>query len=171
MKFETADLCDDNKDKSIQVLSNEFKNYGGLKECYGEIVTVKLDKSNWLLLEMLRDEDGKGKIVVVDNAQYFFGVVGDKLLAFAKKNNWQAIILNGYVRDIKQTKHIDVALYAIGSCPLRNFEKQTLHEEINSVLVELPLIKGIIYTPMKTVSLFARKNSFKHKRFTFMFKY
>ncbi|WP_419770080.1 MAG: S-adenosylmethionine--2-demethylmenaquinone methyltransferase [Candidatus Marinarcus sp.] len=123
MKFETADLCDDNKDKSIQVLSNEFKNYGGLKECYGEIVTVKLDKSNWLLLEMLRDEDGKGKIVVVDNAQYFFGVVGDKLLAFAKKNNWQAIILNGYVRDIKQTKHIDVALYAIGSCPLRNFEK------------------------------------------------
>lgn len=123
MEFETADLCDDNKDKKIQVLSSEFKNYGGLKKCAGEIVTVKLDKSNWRLLEMLRDEDGQGKVVVVDNAQYFYGVVGDKLMAFAKNNNWKAIILNGYVRDVAHTKNIEVGLYAIGTCPLRNFEK------------------------------------------------
>ncbi|PLY09004.1 MAG: S-adenosylmethionine--2-demethylmenaquinone methyltransferase [Arcobacter sp.] len=123
MIFDTADLCDDNQDKKIEVLSNEYKNYGGLKKCAGEIVTIKLDKSNWELLEMLRDENGEGKVVVVDNARYFFGVVGDKLMAFAKKNNWQAIIINGYVRDTSYTKDIDVALYAIGTCPLRNFEK------------------------------------------------
>lgn len=123
MDFETADLCDDNQDKKIQVLSSEFKNYGGLEKCSGEIVTIKLDKSNWRLLEMLRDENGEGKVVVVENAKYFYGVVGDKLMAFAQKNNWKAIILNGYVRDTKYTKDIDVALYAIGTCPLRNFEK------------------------------------------------
>ncbi|MDD2291192.1 MAG: ribonuclease E activity regulator RraA [Aliarcobacter sp.] len=122
MSIHTADLCDENKDKKIAVLSAKFKNYGGLKEFSGEIVTVKLDKSNWRLLEMLRDEDGKGKIVVVDNAQQFYGVVGDKLMTFAKKNNWKAIILNGYVRDIDETKNIDVGLLAIGTCPLRNFE-------------------------------------------------
>ncbi|PLY05675.1 MAG: S-adenosylmethionine--2-demethylmenaquinone methyltransferase [Arcobacter sp.] len=123
MEFETADLCDDNQDKKLQVLSSDYKNYGGLKKCFGQIVTVKLDKSNWRLLELLRDEDGDGKIVVVDNAKFFYGVVGDKLMAFAKKNNWQGIILNGYVRDIAYTKDIDVALYAFGTCPLRNFEK------------------------------------------------
>ncbi len=123
MNIHTADLCDDNKDKNIQVLSSKFKNYGGLKEFSGQIVTVKLDKSNWLLLEMLRDENGEGKIVVVDNSQEFFGVVGDKLMAFAKNNNWKAIILNGYVRDTNETKNIDVGLLAIGTCPLRNFEK------------------------------------------------
>jgi len=122
MSIHTADLCDENKDKKIAVLSAKFKNYGGLKEFSGEIVTVKLDKSNWRLLEMLRDEDGEGKIVVVDNAQEFYGVVGDKLMAFAKRNNWKAIILNGYVRDIDETKNIDVGLLAIGTCPLRNFE-------------------------------------------------
>jgi regulator of ribonuclease activity A len=122
MNFQTADLCDDNRDKEIQVLSAKFKNYGGLKKFSGQIVTVKLDKSNWRLLEMLRDEDGEGKIVVVDNSQEFFGVVGDKLMAFAKKNNWKAIILNGYVRDTDETKNIEVGLYAIGTCPLRNFE-------------------------------------------------
>ncbi len=123
MKFETADLCDDNQDKNIQVLCSEFKNYGGKKRCYGKIVTVKLDKSNWQLLEILRDEDGHNKIIVVDNAQFFYGVVGDKLMDFAKKNNWAGIIVNGYVRDTKYTKNIDVALYAVGTCPLRNFEK------------------------------------------------
>jgi len=123
MNKQTADLCDDNRDKKIQVLSSKFINYGGLKKFDGQIVTVKLDKSNWLLLEMLRDEDGEGKIVVVDNAQEFFGVVGDKLMGFALKNNWKAIILNGYVRDTDETKNIDVGLFAIGTCPLRNFEK------------------------------------------------
>uniref|UniRef100_UPI004047EDEA ribonuclease E activity regulator RraA n=1 Tax=Aliarcobacter sp. TaxID=2321116 RepID=UPI004047EDEA len=123
MNIHTADLCDDNQDKKIQVLSSKFKNYGGLKRFYGQIVTVKLDKSNWRLLEMLRDEDGQGKIVVVDNAQEFFGVVGDKLMAYADKNNWAAIILNGYVRDTDETKNISVGLFAIGTCPLRNFEK------------------------------------------------
>ena len=130
MNTQTADLCDDNKDKEIQVLSSKFKNYGGLKKFNGQIVTVKLDKSNWLLLEMLRDENGNGKIVVVDNAQEFFGVVGDKLMAFAKNNDWRAIILNGYVRDTDETKNIDVGLFAIGTCPLRNFEKTQSSRDI-----------------------------------------
>jgi regulator of ribonuclease activity A len=123
MEFEVADLCDENQDKVLQVLSSKYQNYGGLKKCAGEIVTLKLDKSNWELLEILRDEDGKNRIIVIENAQYFYGVVGDKLMALAEKNNWQGIILNGYVRDIAYTKDINVALYAIGTCPLRNFEK------------------------------------------------
>ena len=39
MNIQTADLCDDNKDKEIQVLSSKFKNYGGLKKFSGQIVT------------------------------------------------------------------------------------------------------------------------------------
>ena len=79
---------------------------------------------------MLRDENGEGKVVVVDNSQEFFGVVGDKLMTFAKNNNWKAIILNGYVRDIDETKNIDVGLFAIGTCPLRNFEKTQSSRDI-----------------------------------------
>lgn len=123
MSFAIADICDENQDKQIQVLSSEYKNFGGLKKCAGEIVTVKLDKSNWGLLEMLRDEQGDGKVVVVENARYFYGVVGDRLLTYAKNNNWKAIILNGYVRDTEVTKDIDVALFAVGTCPLRCFDK------------------------------------------------
>ena len=122
MSIHTTDLCDENKDKKIAVLSAKFKNYGGIKKFSGQIVTVKLDKSNWLLLEMLRDQDGQGRILVVDNGEEFFGVVGDRLMGFAKKNNWKAIILNGYVRDTDTTKDIEVGLLAIVTCPLRNFD-------------------------------------------------
>lgn len=122
MNIQTADLCDDNRDKKIDVLPCKFKNYGGLKNFYGQIVTVKLDKSNWLLIDILKNEDGEGKIVVVDNNQEFFGVVGDKLMSYARNNNWKAIVVNGYVRDIDNTKNINVGLLAIGTCPLRNFD-------------------------------------------------
>ncbi|NCB12138.1 MAG: S-adenosylmethionine--2-demethylmenaquinone methyltransferase, partial [Erysipelotrichia bacterium] len=94
MNIQTADLCDDNRDKKIDVLPCKFKNYGGLKNFYGQIVTVKLDKSNWLLIDILKNEDGEGKIVVVDNNQEFFGVVGDKLMSYARNNNWKAIVVN-----------------------------------------------------------------------------
>ncbi|APW64729.1 S-adenosylmethionine--2-demethylmenaquinone methyltransferase [Poseidonibacter parvus] len=123
MNMQVSDICDDNQNKKIQVLSAKFNNYGKLKKFSGQIETLKISKSNFHLLEILRDEDGKGRIMVVDNNQDFFGVVGDKLMAFALKNNWTAIIINGYVRDTFETKNIDVGLYAIGACPLRNFEK------------------------------------------------
>lgn len=123
MYFNTADLCDENQDKNIQVLSSEFKNHGGLEGFFGQIVTIKLDKSNWDLLSMLRDEDGNEKIVVVDVDREFYGVVGDKLSLFAEKNNYKAIIINGYVRDIEETKKFAIGLIALGTCPLRNFEK------------------------------------------------
>lgn len=123
MYFNTADLCDENQDKNIQVLSSEFKNFGGLEGFFGQIVTIKLDKSNWDLLSMLRDEDSDEKIVVVDVDREFYGVVGDKLSLFAEKNNYKAIIINGYVRDIEETKKFAIGLIALGTCPLRNFEK------------------------------------------------
>lgn len=123
MKFNTADLCDDNQSKQIQVLSSEYKAYGALKKFSGQIVTMKLNKSNWMLLDMLKNEDGEGKIVIVDVDRDFFGVVGDKLSAYAAKNNFKALIINGYVRDVKETKKFPIGLYAVGTCPLRNFEK------------------------------------------------
>ncbi|MBU0924438.1 ribonuclease E activity regulator RraA [bacterium] len=130
MYFSTADLCDENQDKNIQVLSSEFKNYGGLDGFFGQITTIKLNKSNWDLLSMLRDENGAEKIVVVDVDREFYGVVGDKLSLFAERNNYKAIIINGYVRDIKETNKFKIGLVALGTCPLRNFEKTNGERDI-----------------------------------------
>ncbi|WP_428026694.1 RraA family protein [Arcobacter sp.] len=115
MNFFTADLCDQHPDKTY-LLDNEFKNYGGKEKVCGEVVTVKLDRNNSELVKLLRDESGKGKIVVVDVADEYFAVVGENLMKFAFKNNYEGIIVNGYVRDTFQIKDIPVALFARGTC-------------------------------------------------------
>lgn len=116
MAFFTADICDEHSDK-VFVLKAGYRNYGGADKCQGEIVTIKLDRNNSDLIGLLRDEDGTGKVVVVEVDRAEFAVVGENLMKFAHKNNYAGIVVNGYVRDTWQIKDIPVALYAIGTCP------------------------------------------------------
>ena len=116
MNFFTADFCDEHPE-IIDVLSHDFKNYGGADKCRGEVITIKLDKNNSELIKLLRDEDGTDKVVVVDVDADFFAVVGENLMKFAQQNNYSGIIVNGYIRDTFQIKDIPVALYALGTCP------------------------------------------------------
>lgn len=123
MSFSTADLCDEFFDK-VRVLNPEFKSFGGKRKVEGTIVTMRLDKNNYDLAQMLKSEAGENRIVVVDVAQDYYAVVGDNLMKFAQDNNWQAILVNGYVRDTDETQKFDVGLFAIGTCP-RKYIPQT----------------------------------------------
>lgn len=116
MTFFTADICDEYSEQ-VAVLGAGFQNYGGASKCQGEIITIKLDKNNSDLVALLRDEDGAGKVVVVDVDQEYYAVVGENLMKFAAKNNYAGIVINGYVRDTFQITDIPVALYALGTCP------------------------------------------------------
>lgn len=116
MTFYTADICDDHADK-VAVLDSGYVNFGGADKCAGRIVTIRLDRNNADLIKLLRDEDGTGKIVVVDVAKAYFAVVGENLMKFAHQNNFAGIIVNGYIRDTFQIKDIPVALFALGTCP------------------------------------------------------
>lgn len=116
MNFFTADFCDEHPEL-VDVLSHDFKNYGGATKCRGEVITIKLDKNNSELIKLLRDEDGTDKVVVVDVDAEFFAVVGENLMKFAHQNNYSGIIVNGYIRDTFQIQDISVALYALGTCP------------------------------------------------------
>ncbi len=115
MEFFTADICDEYPEKT-SVLGAGYQNFGGADKCQGEVVTVKLDKNNSELIKLLRDEDGTGKVVVVDVDQEYYAVVGENLMKFAKNNNYAGIIVNGYIRDTFQIKDIPVVLFALGTC-------------------------------------------------------
>ncbi len=111
-----ADLCDEHSDK-VTVLEAGYRNYGGASTCEGEIVTIKLDRNNADLIKILRDEDGTGKVVVVDVDSEYYAVVGENLMKFAHSNNYAGILVNGYVRDTLQIRDIPVALFALDTCP------------------------------------------------------
>jgi len=111
----TADFCDTYPDK-VSVLGPGYSNYGGAPMCQGEVVTIQLDRNNSDLITLLRDENGQGKVVVVDSDQEYYAIVGEKLMQFAEASGFAGIILNGYIRDTFQIKDIPVALYALGTC-------------------------------------------------------
>ena len=127
MKFYTADLCD-KYPNDVRILAPIMKSYGGNKRVMGQIVTVQLTGHNKTLVELLKT-DGAGQIAVVDVGARYTAVVGDNLMKFAYENNWAGIIINGYVRDTKNTKEIDVGLFALGTCPKKTMEMSegTLH--------------------------------------------
>ena len=116
MGFFTADLCDNFSDKT-EVLGADFNSYGGNKKFKGEVITVKLDKNNKDLAELLKNNNGSGKVVIVDVNMRYFAVVGDNLMKFASDNKYEGIIVNGYIRDTVTTKEFDIGLIAKGTCP------------------------------------------------------
>ena len=116
MEFFTADICDEHPEL-VHVLDDDFTNYGAKSKFSAQVITIKLDKNNSDLVKLLRDEDGTGKVVVVDVDKEYFAVVGENLMKFAHKNNYEGIIVNGYIRDTFQIEDIDVSLFALGTCP------------------------------------------------------
>lgn len=115
----TADFCDTYPD-TVSVLGAGFSNYGGSSMCQGSVVTIELNRNNSDLITLLKDEDGQGKVVIVDAHQEYYAIVGEKLMQFAQTNNYAGIIVNGYIRDTFQIKDIPVALYALGTCPRKS---------------------------------------------------
>ena len=122
MAFATADLCDEHR-YDVRTICEEWRSYGGVESFCGEVVTVELDESNPALVELLRDTEGRGRVVVVDVAKAYYAVVGDNLMKFAHNNGWAGIVINGYVRDTKITRTIPVGLKAIGTSPRKSFKK------------------------------------------------
>lgn len=114
-EFFTADLCD-KYDDEVQVLASGFRSFGGVSKFSGQIATCRLIDNNTELIKLIKS-DGKSRVCVVDVRAKYVAVVGDRLMAFAKQNNWVGIIVNGYVRDIETTKDINVGLLALGTCP------------------------------------------------------
>jgi regulator of ribonuclease activity A len=138
MSFTTADYCDLYGEK-IKVLEVNLLSYGGIKKFKGEIVTIKLDEDNGDLVSMLRDEEGRGRVVVVDVGANFCAVVGDTLMGFAHKNGWAGIVINGFVRDTEITKNIAVGLLALGTCPRKSAKKAKSQRDINLNFAEVEI--------------------------------
>ncbi len=111
----TAEFCD-SYPENVSVLGPGYTNFGGAPMSQGKVVTIWLDRNNSDLITLLRDENGQGKVVVVDSEQAYYAIVGEKLMEFAQTNNYAGIIVNGYIRDTLQIKDIPVALYALGTC-------------------------------------------------------
>ena len=90
---------------------------------HGQISTVFCPDDNSFVREML-SENGHQKIMFIDGAKSKnVALLGDNLAALAIENNWSGIIVNGRIRDAEIISQLDVAIFALGTCPRKSSKK------------------------------------------------
>jgi regulator of ribonuclease activity A len=136
----TADLYDQ-YESEVQVAEPMLGDFGGLTHFAGPIATVKVFEDNALVRKRL-EEDGKGRVLVVDGAgSTRTALLGDNLAQLAEKNGWAGVIVHGCVRDVEDVSDLDLGVKALGTTP-RKSAKRGIGE------VEVPVFfAGITFTP------------------------
>ena len=127
LKFSVPDICDKHSDV-IQIGNIKFQSYGKKKSFHGQIETLFCPDDNSLVKKAL-NTDGKNKVLVIDaSSNTHTSIIGDQIAAAAKKNNWEGVIVNGYIRDIEVIQNIELGVLAISSVPLKT-KKNDLGKE------------------------------------------
>jgi len=117
----TPDLSD--KYPHVDFLNLQFTNFGKKGFFSGKIETVICPDDNSKVKHIL-GEEGDGKILIVDGqASTKVALLGDMIAESAEKNNWQAVIINGCVRDVEALSNFKIGIFALGSVPKKSEKK------------------------------------------------
>ena len=120
MTFQTADLCDEFSDE-IQLVEPILTSFGGEETFGGEVSVVKVYEDNVLVKQRLRDEAGRGRVLVVDGGgSTNCALMGDRVATLAKDNGWAGLIIFGCIRDSVEVGEIPVGVLALATCPKKS---------------------------------------------------
>ena len=108
-----ADLSD-KFPRELKVSYMRLLSFGNKNSISGEISTAFCGDDNSIIKEAL-SEDGKNKILVIDaNGVTHESIVGDEIASMAIENNWQGIVLNGFIRDADEINKLNIKILAKG---------------------------------------------------------
>tara|TARA_B100000963_G_scaffold203347_1_gene177083 strand:- start:166 stop:642 length:477 start_codon:yes stop_codon:yes gene_type:complete len=117
----TPDLSD--KYPHVDFLNLQFTNFGKKGFFSGKIETAICPDDNSKVKQIL-GEKGDGKILIVDGqGSTKVALMGDMIAETAEKNNWQAVIINGCVRDVEALSNFKLGIFALGSVPKKSEKK------------------------------------------------
>ncbi|MCK6391886.1 MAG: ribonuclease E activity regulator RraA [Azonexus sp.] len=126
MSFKTPDLCDQYESElgqSVRVVAPMFQRFGARTSFCGEVVTLKIFEDNTLVREIF-NEDGKGKVLVIDGGGSMrCALVGDQLAILAHKNGWEGVVVYGCIRDSVDINGIDIGVRALNTHPQKTVKK------------------------------------------------
>ena len=121
----TPDLSD--KYPQVDFLNLQFTNFGKKGFFSGKIETAVCPDDNSKVKQIL-NEEGNRKILIVDGqGSTNVALMGDMIAESAEKNNWQAVIIHGCVRDVEALSNFKLGIFALGSVPKKS-EKKDLGE-------------------------------------------
>ncbi len=112
------DLCDEHGDK-VTILAPLFRDYGGEKVFWGQVVTVRCYEDNSRVRELVATP-GTGKVLVVDGGGMLRrALMGDQLAETAVANGWEGVVINGAIRDAGAIGGMGLGVKALATCPMK----------------------------------------------------
>ena len=115
----TADLFDAHRD-DVRVGEPGLRHFGGVRAFGGEIATVKVHEDNVLMKEKL-GTPGRGRVLIVDGGgSRWCALLGDRMAQRAIDNGWQAVVINGCIRDSREVSTMEVGVMALGTSPRKS---------------------------------------------------
>ena len=119
-----------------------FKSFGGISNFSGEVVTLKCNDDNSLVRSIL-SEPGQSRVLVVDgNASENVALLGDNLASLAIENNWSAVVIHGCVRDVVELQQLNVAVFALNTCPKKSSKNNTGSRSIDLLINNVVIKEG-----------------------------
>lgn len=115
----TADLYDAHAD-AVCVAAPDLQHYGQVRAFGGAVATVHVHEDNVLMREML-GTPGEGRILVVDGGgSMWCALLGDRMAQRAIDHGWQAVVINGCIRDAAEVASMPVGILARGTSPRKS---------------------------------------------------
>ena len=122
ISFSTCDFCDEHKDDAsglLRVLPPIFHSYGAVESFAGPVVTVRCHEDNTMVKQVLEQEAGQGRVLVVDGAGAMQrALVGGKIAAAAARNGWAGLVVHGAVRDAVELRATSLGIRALALMPM-----------------------------------------------------
>ena len=122
ISFSTCDFCDEHKDDAsslLRVLPPIFHSYGAVESFAGPVVTVRCHEDNTMVQQVLEQEAGQGRVLVVDGAGAMQRArVGGKIAAAAARNGWAGLVVHGAVRDKHELAATATGIRALALVPM-----------------------------------------------------
>lgn len=143
----TAVLCDADEclsqEKAVKACSSPLR-YWGLKPCFSGLIRTIRCHEDFGLIRKLLSAEGNGAVLVVDaGGTMERAVFGDTMAAYAIKNHWAGVVLNGVIRDTGEIDAMETGIHALGRFPKRG-------TATGAGEVDVPLsFGGVTFTPGK----------------------
>ena len=128
MSIATTDLCDQFENDIhaglIHVLTPVFQSFGQAQAFHGQAVTLKVFEDNTLIKKALENDNGTGKVMVIDGgASMRCALVGGNIAKAGTQNGWAGIVVDGCVRDTGEINELAIGVRALAAMPLRSLKK------------------------------------------------
>ena len=142
MQIKTSDLCDNHNGKVRVADPIGFKDYGGKKDFYGKIRTVKCFEDNSFVRKTL-EQTGEGDVLVVDGGGSMrCALLGDMLGEIAVNNKWSGIIVFGCIRDSAAVSLLQLGVKALNTNPLKSAKRNEGQENVVVQFAGLNFVPG-----------------------------